>query len=309
MHHGRPVIRLLVLDARAERPRAVIHVPIERVGHHQPPRGVQPQRMHVADEHQQPGQAHLQPELLGLLDGVDRVRPGIGDAQHFRAGRLRLQQQRGEIGGARKRIGQIAQHLAARRRHEAGGIALQRMAERVIRGDEIPGIPARLHHCPAGRLRQHVRVVHPVQRIGVALRPREVGRRGPRTDIGLVLFRGDRGDRKCDARIRHFHDQVHAVLVEPLARDAGADIRLVLMVGEDHLGGKSFRAEFRHRLLRAVHRQRPRQILIRARHVRQAPDLDDGGLRARHARQCGGGGGRAKQGTAGDAHNGRPSCE
>jgi hypothetical protein len=69
--------------------------------------------MHVGDEHQQAGQGLGlgDAELGGLLDGVDGVAAGIGEADHLRLGGLRLEQEGGEVGG--KRVAHGAQHLAA----------------------------------------------------------------------------------------------------------------------------------------------------------------------------------------------------
>ena len=53
----------------------------------------------------------------------------------------------------------------------------------------------------------------------------------PETEEDLVLFLRDLVDRQRDAGIRHVDDDVDLVDVEPLPRDVGADIRLVLMIG------------------------------------------------------------------------------
>src|SRR3546814_20731887 len=67
---------------------------------------------------------------------------------------LRLQQERGEIGGL-QRMADRAQNLAAICFDDGGGVALQRMTEGVIRGDEEPGVAAG----GADRLRSAVRRV------------------------------------------------------------------------------------------------------------------------------------------------------
>jgi hypothetical protein len=53
-------------------------------------------------------------------------------------------------------------------------------------------------------------------------------------DIGLVLLRRDAGDRQADRRVRHVDQQIHT-LIEPLARETGADIGLVLVVALNDL--------------------------------------------------------------------------
>ena len=53
-------------------------------------------------------------------------------------------------------------------------------------------------------------------------------------DEQLLLFVGDVLHRKPDRRHRHVDDQVDLIDVVPAPRDAGADIRLELMVADDH---------------------------------------------------------------------------
>ena len=125
----------------------------------------------------------------------------------------------------------LPSHFAPGGGYEFRGVALQCVAERVVGGDEEPGIAARFHHGPAGRLRQHGGVVGPVDGVGVALRAGQIGRCGAGIHINLVPVLGDAGDRQADARIRAVEDDVDAVAVVPLPCDAGADIGLVEMVG------------------------------------------------------------------------------
>src|SRR3546814_2153367 len=70
-------------------------------------------------------------ELGCLLDGVDGVAAGIGEADYLGAGGLRLQQERGEVAGA-ERMPHGTQHLATCRLDHGCGIALQRVAEGVV---------------------------------------------------------------------------------------------------------------------------------------------------------------------------------
>jgi hypothetical protein len=74
--------------------------------------------------------------------------------------------------------------------------------------------------------------MHGVRRAGFA---GEIRRAGARDQEALVPFLRDLRDGERDGRGGNIHDSVHAVLVEPPPGDAGADVRLVLMVGRQNL--------------------------------------------------------------------------
>ena len=77
VHHGRKSARPLRPPALGEGAIAVVHVPIPGLGQDEALRGLQPQRIHVGDEHQQAGElltALADAEFGALLDGVDRCR-------------------------------------------------------------------------------------------------------------------------------------------------------------------------------------------------------------------------------------------
>ena len=102
--------------------------------------------MHVGDKHQQPGEllpACDDAELGCLLDRILLVSPpALASPTIFAFEALRLQQERGEIGVVEGHLDR-AEHLAAVLFDDRRGVALQRMAERVIRGDEEPAVAAR----------------------------------------------------------------------------------------------------------------------------------------------------------------------
>src|SRR5262249_33022263 len=109
--------------------------------------GLEPERMHVVDEDQQAGKllaALDDAEFGGLLDRVDGVAAGIGKPDDFGIRGLRLQQERREI-GAGEWMAHFAQHLAAALHDDRFGVALERVAEGVVGGEEEPGIAAALH--------------------------------------------------------------------------------------------------------------------------------------------------------------------
>ena len=259
---------------------AVVEVPVEALGQHQALRDFQAEGVNVRQEHQQATERRLDAEFLRLLDAVDGVRPGIGQADDLGAAGLGLQQIGGEIRGGGERRGDFAEHLAAAGFDEAGDVAGQRVAESVVGGDEEPAIAAGLDHGAAGGFAEHEGVIRPVDGLGVAERAAEVRGGAAGVDVGLVLFLGDGGDRERHGGTAAFHDDVNAVAVVPLARDGGADIGLVLMVGLDDFDIEAFigHAEIRHRLAHAVHRDRADDVLIRPGQIGQHADFQAGAL-------------------------------
>ena len=93
---------MLGAEALGEGARLVVEVPIKGLGQVQALRLLQAERVHVGDEDQQAGEllaALDDAELGGLLDRVDRVAAGIGEADDLRLRGLRLQQEGREVGG------------------------------------------------------------------------------------------------------------------------------------------------------------------------------------------------------------------
>ena len=119
-----------------------------------------------------PASPQLDAELLRLLDRVDRIGAGIGQA---RAPLPRSPAPAAETTrnpwyrGTDKRT--LPSTLPPGALHEVRGVALQRLAERVIGGEEEPTVAAGFDHRAAGRLRQHVGVVDPMDRVGVHCAP------------------------------------------------------------------------------------------------------------------------------------------
>ena len=306
---GPPVGRHPGCHPLAEGARAVVEVPVERLGQRQALRGFQPQRVHVADEHQHCRQRDLaaaQAELARLLDAVDGVPPGIAERHHLRAGGFRLQQEGGEIGGRRERIRHTADHLPAGALDERRCIALQGVAEGVVGGDEEPGLAPRLDQCAAVGARQHVGVERPVHRGRRAALAGQVGGARAGDQEHLVLLPRNLRDREADGAVRHIDDRVHASLVEPCARDAGADIGLVLMVGLQHLDRQPRKSgrRLRRRLLRAGDRAGAGGVAIRTGQIGQHAEANGprcGGAGADGNR--GGGKRAAQQRAAVDRHS------
>ena len=178
-------------------------------------------------------------------------------------------------------------HLAAVGVDDRGGVALQRRAEGVVGGQEEPGVAAGLDQRLPVPLGQHVGVVGPVHGVGRALRVGEIGGRRAGIDVDAVLFLDDVVDGERHAGVRHVDDDVDLVDIEPLPRDVGADIGLVLVIAGDDvdlpaLGGQ---AGILDRHLRGQRRAGPAEIGIETGLVGQRADLDGLVLRKRETRR------------------------
>ena len=279
MHRTRNVPRHQLGETFGECPRAVVHVPVERFGQQHALSGRQPDAMHVVDQEQQAGDllaALLQAELGRLLDAVHRVVAAVGEADDLGAAGLGLHQIGREIGRAGEWRQRLAQHLAVRRRDEAGGVAFQRMTEGVVGGDEEPGVAAFLHRRIDHAVRHRPGVVHPVQMVRTAMRAGDVGRGAAGEDRRLVLRLHHVADGERRRGQRHIGDQIDALVVQPVAGDGDRDIGLQLQIGGDqfHLQiGMQF-GEILDRQLRAGDRSRAGIGGVDTDHVGQHADAD-----------------------------------
>src|SRR5580704_14738738 len=96
VNHSREFAGMLGLPALSPRAVSIIHVPIPGFGQHEALRYLQTKSIDVADEHQQPSKmlaACRDAELRALLDRIDGVAAGIGEADNLRLRLLRLQQE------------------------------------------------------------------------------------------------------------------------------------------------------------------------------------------------------------------------
>src|SRR5712691_2943274 len=168
LDHGRILAVVRRGDALGEGAGLVVQVPVEGLCEDQPLRLFEAEAMDVRQEHQQPREilpALDDAELGRLLDRVDGVAPGVRQADDLRLGRLRLQQERGEI-LARERMPHPAEHLAAVLQHHCLGVALEREAEGVVGGEEEPSAAAGLDDRRAGAVGEHPGVVGPMDGVG-----------------------------------------------------------------------------------------------------------------------------------------------
>src|SRR5262249_10582209 len=127
------------------------------------------------------------------------------------------------------------EHLAAIRSDDRRRVPLQGVAERLIGGDEEPAINPLLDHWLPRRLGESVSVIGPVHAGWRAGFSRQIRRAGGRNEQNSILILRNLLDGKGNRRHRHVGDRIYALALDPFARDVGADVRLVLMIGRNNL--------------------------------------------------------------------------
>src|SRR5215207_2040057 len=183
-----------VLDeALGEAAALVVEVPVVAFREQEALSRLEAHAVHLGEGEEQrrePLAALHEAELGRALDGVGGVEARIGKADDLRPRGLRLQDERGVVGGG-ERMAHGAEDLAALGGHVPGGLRLERVAEGIVGGDEEPGAAALLDEGAAGADRERARVVGPVEAVGRALLAGEVGRRRAGDDVDLLLVLRD----------------------------------------------------------------------------------------------------------------------
>ncbi|OIQ87166.1 hypothetical protein GALL_309930 [mine drainage metagenome] len=211
--------------------RLGILVPVPRRGEEQTLRGRQADAVDVGDEQQQTGQFHGlgHAELIGLLDGVIRIAPGVGQAENLGLGGLRLQQIRRKIGCAQRRQ-DLPHHLAAIGIDHLGRLAFQGLAEGVIGREEIPALATVLDHRARGAACQCRGVVGVHHGVGCALLADDARRACADHEERFLVLRSDRLHRQSRGAVGAADQHVHAVLREIFLGLARGQVGLVLVV-------------------------------------------------------------------------------
>ena len=240
----------------------VVEVPVPGFGHDQALRGRQAERVDVGDEREQRRRDSARPATMpnsaACLIELMVSPPALASPMIFAfedCACSRNDEKSVPGNGWRTRPTHLAAVLLDHRR----GVALERVTEGIVGGEEEPGVAAGLHDRLAGAVGERPGVVGPVDRVGRAFGAGQVGGGRARDQEHLVLVPDDLVDRERDRRGRHVDDDVDLVDVDPRAHDVGADVRLVLVVGADDLdlhalGGG---AEILDRHARGDHRARP----------------------------------------------------
>ena len=191
--------------------------------------------MNVGQKCQQRGGLHRfgDAKFVGGFERVREIRAGIRQPQHLRAGRLRLQQERGIVGGA-ERGPHRAQHLAAIRQNHVSGRLLQLGTEGIIGGHEEPGLAALLDDGAGRAIAQRGRVVGVVHGVRRAIRSRERGTARADGNEGYLFRSRNLGHGDANAGVGSAEHHGQTVLVGPFAKLRRTDIRLVLMIDAQH---------------------------------------------------------------------------
>ena len=146
-----------------------------------------------------------------------------------------LEKQEGREVGRAQRHADRAQDLAPIGGHDPRRRVLQLGAECVIGGDEVPGLATAVDDDAGRAVGQSGRIVGVMDRIGRAIRAGERGAARADGDERHFFRCRDLGHGDADTGVRAADQHVQPVLVGPLAKLRRADVRLVLMVGREHL--------------------------------------------------------------------------
>ena len=163
----------------------------------------------------------VRPNSAAALSEFMRVAAGVGEAEHLRAGALRLEEIGGEVRG-RQRHADVANHLPAARLDDIGGRRFQLFAERIIGGEEEPALAALFDDRPGGAVGERGRVVavmDHIRRAVLASQRRACRADGDERDL-LLLGRGRHGEADPGVGAAKLHRQ--AAGVGPFARISGA---------------------------------------------------------------------------------------
>ena len=182
----------------------------------------------------------------------------------------------------------LAQHLAARLGHDGGDVALQRIAEGVVGGEEEPVLAARLDDRRAGAVGERGGVVDPLHGVGIAELAGDVGRGRIGGEEYPLLLAGDALDGDRRGRGAGAQDHVDLLVVVPAAGEGGGDVGLVLDVAGDELDllAEDRAAEIVDRHLRGDHGTGAVDVGVEARHVGGDADLDHVVRELRPRRRC-----------------------
>ena len=170
-----------------------------------------------------------QAEFDRLLDRVDGIAAGVGEADDIRAGILRRQEKGREISRA-DGMADIADDRAASRAHLLAGRAFERLAECIVGCEKKPLLPAGFDERADSTVRERPGVVGPMEAVGRTLLASQNGRCSAGDDVYPLLLARQLLHRQRDCGIRQTEHGLDILRVVPFAREAERDIGLVLMI-------------------------------------------------------------------------------
>ena len=136
----------------------------------------------------------VMPNSLACLMALMVSAPALARPMILAPGGLGLEQVGGEVGGPRRRVARRAEHLATGGLDHGGGVLLERLAEDVVGGEEVPGVTTLLHDLAAGAVGERPVVVGPVDVVGRALLAGDGGGGGAGEQRDALLLGGHRHD-------------------------------------------------------------------------------------------------------------------
>ena len=168
-----------------------------------------------------------------------------------------------------------AQHLAAGLQHHIGGVLFQILPERIVRGQEEPGIEALLDRGKTGDIGLREGVEHIMHGIGTAGLVGEPDRSGAVEHDDLVARLGDLAGGERGGGRRDVEDHLDALIVEHVAGDVGGKIGLVEMIGGDDLdlAAEHLAAEILRRHLRGGLAAGAGDVGVEAGHIEDAAEF------------------------------------
>ena len=170
-----------------------------------------------------------------------------------------------------------AEHRALLGLDHLARVLLQRVAEGVVGGDEVPALLAFLDQRPRGAGGQRIGVGRPLRRQRRALLAEDGGGQARRRHHHAVLLLGNLHHCERGGGRGEVGHHVDLALVEPAARQVGGHVRLVLVIGEHQLDrlAEHLAAHLLDREARGRDGALAGQVGIDARQVVEHADLDD----------------------------------
>ena len=198
-----------------------------------------------------------------MLDGVDRIRTRVGQADHLGIASRSFDEEAGKV-AARKRVAHLTKNLAARCNHHIRCVFGQCVAACVVSSNEKPAVATLFDDRLGGSGGECISVVSPVKNSRPAIFVGDTGSsRANHCDKPVFGF-GDLNDCQSHRRRRQVNDVVNTIAIKPLSCAIGSRVRLVECVSR-----KNFNRTAKHLSAKVFHGHVCRQHGAFARQVRK----------------------------------------
>ena len=221
----------------------LVPVPLE---HPVPEPSLERLPLHILELGIAPGNRNLlvDAELDDLLHAIDHVLALDQHEDNVGLGGARLDQIRGEVGGPKRGKfvpgGGAAEILEVDRK-----ALLQRVAEGVVRCDEVPPLAVFLVHSVGHRVGHRPRGVAHAIDVPVAVRPGDRVGMAARNDVQHLILTCDLGERQSDRRVHIPDEERHLVAVDQLVRLLHAGAGVVRRILDEQFDGAAENAALR----------------------------------------------------------------